>query len=160
MSVAMIRRISTKLLLAVLAAVVLPFLGLAVFVDYQMGGRLSRDVVLSSLKGLAADLAGRVDSVVEQFRGDVRFLSASTLDYWAIQEKFEQDKKRGEWAGTEEFPEILVFRLLLSEQFDAAVLEKGGFDLLVLVDDQGHLVATNHVDHNQQRLPDELLAAL
>ena len=57
----MIRRISTKLLLAVLAAVVLPFVGFALFVDSAMAERLSRDVVVFSLKSLAADLAGRID---------------------------------------------------------------------------------------------------
>src|SRR5688572_4820672 len=78
-SVAMIRRISTKLLLAVLAAVVLPFVGFALFVDTTMAERLSRDVVLFSLKSLAADLAGRIDRQIEQFRGDVRFLARLDL---------------------------------------------------------------------------------
>jgi signal transduction histidine kinase len=156
----MIRRISTKLLLAVLAAVVLPFLGLAVFVDYQMGGRLSRDVVLSSLKGLAADLAGRVDRVVGQYRGDVRFLAASTLNDWAIRERFEAETERLGQDGNGELKEEFVFRDLLAEQFDAAVLEKGGFDALFLIDYEGRLVATNRIDHSRNELAPELLADL
>jgi signal transduction histidine kinase len=156
----MIRRISTKLLLAVLAAVVLPFLGLAVFVDYQMGGRLSRDVVLSSLKGLAADLAGRVDRVVGQFRGDVRFLAASTLNDWAIRERYEEETARVEPVGTDELGKKFVFRDLLAEQFDAAVIQKGGFDALFLIDYEGRLVATNRIDHNRDPLSRELLDEL
>ena len=66
-----IRRISTKLLLAVVAAVVVPFVGFAVFVDQQMAQRLSKQVVLYSLKGLAADLAGRIDRDLEERNLDI-----------------------------------------------------------------------------------------
>ena len=52
----MIRRISTKLLLAVLAAVVVQFLGFSLFVNDTMADR-QREVVLYSLKGLAGNIS-------------------------------------------------------------------------------------------------------
>ena len=103
----MIRRISTKLLLAVLAAVVLPFLGFTLFVNSAMAERLSRDVVVFSLESLAADLAGRIDRRIEQCRSDVALLAGSEVNPWAIGE---HDAER---AGGERDD---VFRQLL-EQF-------------------------------------------
>jgi len=63
------------LLLAVVAAVVVPFVGFAVFVDTQMAQRLSKQVVLQSLKGLAADLADRIDRDLEEWDRDVELWS-------------------------------------------------------------------------------------
>ncbi len=52
----MLRRISTKLVVAVLTAVVLPFVAFAVFIDTQMAERLTRHLVQQGLLGLAKDL--------------------------------------------------------------------------------------------------------
>ncbi|HTF90670.1 MAG TPA: sensor histidine kinase [Planctomycetota bacterium] len=136
---AMIRRISTKLVLAVLAAVIVPFLGFALFVEYQMGERLSREVVLSSLKGLAADLAARIDRDVDEFRRDVRFLATDEACDWAIQEAEE------ERAGVRE---SFALRNKLGKAFDSAVAVKRHFELLLVVDRRGRLVASNRKDPN------------
>ncbi|HVS19250.1 MAG TPA: ATP-binding protein [Planctomycetota bacterium] len=146
-SVAMIRRISTKLLLAVLAAVVLPFLGFTLFVTSTMAERLSRDVVVFSLESLAADLAGRIDRRIEQFRGDVRFLASVDYNAWAIEER---DNR----------PEERTFRPLLEGNLDAAVQVKRSFDLFLLVDYSGRLVASNRLDSNGRPLPAQTLQAL
>jgi signal transduction histidine kinase len=71
----MIRRISTKLVLAVLAAVVLPFVAFAFYIDHQMGARLTRNVVQQALLGLAKSLAGELDTFVSERRED--------LELWA-----------------------------------------------------------------------------
>jgi hypothetical protein len=143
----MIRRISTKLLLAVLAAVVLPFVGFALFVDTTMAERLSRDVVLFSLKSLAADLAGRIDRQIEQFRGDVRYLAGLNLGAWAIDE-------------LDRTPDETTFRDLLVSSLDNAVEIKHDFELFLLVDYQGRLVASNRHDGSGRPLSVEVLAAL
>ena len=51
----MVRRISTKWVLAVLAVVVLPFLGFAWYVDAFVSQRFSDDVVRYHLLGHAAE---------------------------------------------------------------------------------------------------------
>ncbi|NOT30179.1 MAG: HAMP domain-containing protein, partial [Planctomycetes bacterium] len=71
----MLRRISTKLVLAVLLAVVLPFVAFAFFIDEQMAGRLTRHVVQQALLGLVKDLAGQIDYFVDERRQD--------LEQWA-----------------------------------------------------------------------------
>ncbi|MFT6111231.1 MAG: hypothetical protein ACJA2W_004161, partial [Planctomycetota bacterium] len=72
----MIRRISTKWLLAVLAVVVLPFLGFAYFVDSFVSQRFSEDVVGYHLLGHAAELAERLDMILVERRKDAQVLSA------------------------------------------------------------------------------------
>lgn len=143
----MIRRISTKLLLAVLAAVVLPFLGFTLFVNSAMAERLSRDVVVFSLESLAADLAGRIDRRIEQFRGDVRLLASVHYNVWAIEE---QDNR----------PDERTFRPLLEGNLDEAVQAKRAFDLFLLVDYSGRLVACNRKDREGRSLPVETINAL
>ena len=68
----MIRRISTKWLLAVLAVVVLPFLGFGWFVDSFVSQRFSEDVVRYHLQGHAAELSERLDSTVVERRKDTQ----------------------------------------------------------------------------------------
>jgi signal transduction histidine kinase len=143
----MIRRISTKLLLAVLAAVVLPFLGFTLFVNSAMAERLSRDVVVFSLESLAADLAGRIDRRIEQFRGDVRFLSSVDNNAWAIEEQDNQPDER-------------IARPLLAGILDEAVQAKRAFDLLLLVDYSGRLVASNGLDRDGRPLSAATLETL
>lgn len=143
----MIRRISTKLLFAVLAAVVLPFVGLAFFVDTQMAERLAREVVLYSLKSLAADLAGRVDREIATVHGDVRFGASIPTNYWAIDERANEPLQHD-------------FRDLAAATFDEFVLNKGDFDFLLLVDFQGRLVASNRFDRTGAPLSEELVESL
>ena len=71
----MLRRISTKLVLAVLLAVVLPFVDFAFYMNEQMEGRLTRHVAQQALLGLAKDLGGQADYFVEERRSD--------LEQWA-----------------------------------------------------------------------------
>ena len=124
-------------MLAVLAAVVVPFLGFAGFVEYQMGERLSRDVVLFSLKGLASGLAAQIDRDVDEFRRDALLMAADPLCYWAGDEA--NRERSGRSASSS-------FRGLLTDTLNASVTLKRHFELLVLVDQSGHLVASNQQD--------------
>lgn len=141
----MLQRISTRLVLAVLAAVIVPFSGFAVFLDTQMKGRLTRDVARASLKALAADLAERVDRKVDERRLDVVSWSRSPLCLVAI-EQFA--------AGDGTFP------AQLSASFDAAVEEKRVYDLVALVNAEGRLVAHNRVDGDGELLSPSALSFL
>ena len=143
----MIRRISTKLLLAVLAAVVLPFLGFAIFVDLEMANFLARKVVGFSLQGLAADLAGQVDRDIREHKADVILAASSPFADWAIREL--DASHRG---GAE--------RETFGRQLDLTVREKGAFDLLLLLDYRGKYVTSSRVDHRGVPLDEPLLAQL
>ncbi|MBM3988531.1 MAG: HAMP domain-containing protein [Planctomycetes bacterium] len=154
---AVIRRISTKFLLAVLAAVVLPFLALALFVETQMAGRLSKDVVLYSLKSLAADLAVRVDRDIEEFNSNTALLAADPGSYLAIDEALREG--RGELDGEVEDMRRLM-RDTQVQQFDNWVLAKRDYDLLMLVSSHGRCVVSNTVGRSGLGLSEELLADL
>ena len=71
----MIRRISTKWVMAVLAVVVLPFLGFAWYVDAFVSQRFADDVVRYHLLGHAADLSDRLDRIVDERRQDATILA-------------------------------------------------------------------------------------
>ena len=75
----MIRRLSTKWVLAVLAAVVVPFLGFAWFVNAQLAERLSWNVARHYLVSLAGDLAGRLDDLVDERRLDIELWADDPL---------------------------------------------------------------------------------
>lgn len=75
----MIRRLSTKWLLAVLASVVLPFVGFAWYVDVKLADRLSNDIVRYHLLRFAADLADRIDDELGERRLDVELLASDPL---------------------------------------------------------------------------------
>lgn len=151
-----IRRISTKLLLAVLAAVVVPFVGFAWYVDTQVAGRLSRDVVLYSLKGLAADLASRVDRDIEEFQNNVALWALDPGCHLAIDES--EKERAGELEPDDE--NLRLLRDLQKEQFDYWVIGKRDYDLFLLVGADGHLVVSNTLGPSGLRLSDEALADL
>jgi signal transduction histidine kinase len=142
----MIRRISTKLLLAVLAAVVVPFLGFAAFVNWEMAERLSREVVLDSLKGLTLDLASQIDRDLEDHARQIQHWSRDRICQYAIEESA-RDLEAGESKTT--------FRLLLGERFDEAKLAWPEYDLLVLVDGRGRFVVSSNLDERGEVLSDE-----
>jgi signal transduction histidine kinase len=151
------RRISTKFVLAVLAAVVLPFLGFALFVDKEMASRLSKDVVLYSLKGLAADLALRVDRDVEEFETTTALLAADPGSYLAIDEAEREESGELE---AEAPDDRRVMRETQELQFDNWVALKRDYDLFLLVAADGRFVASNTLGRTGQPLAHETLTAL
>ena len=61
-------RISTKLVLLVLAAVGLPFLSFAIYVDQAVTLGFTKQVTQQALLGLSGDLAGRLYRQVDAAR--------------------------------------------------------------------------------------------
>jgi len=139
----MIRRLSTKWVLAVLAAVVVPFLGFAWFVNAQLAERLSWNVARHYLVSLAGDLAGRLDDLVEERRLDIELWAEDPLVEWAL----------GDYAGDE-----VVFVRPLKERFNRFVSRGQAFDLLLVVNAEGVLVAHNSVNRLNEPFEDAVLA--
>jgi hypothetical protein len=86
----MLRRISTKLVLAVLVAVALPFVGFAFFLNEQLAERWTREVVQQALLALVDDLGGQLDAFVDERRRDLEQwagapLTAQALDDHALE---------------------------------------------------------------------------
>jgi signal transduction histidine kinase len=150
--------------LAVLAAVVLPFGGFAVFVDYYVARR-SLEVVKQALLGLATDLAREIDRELEDHRDEMYLWAAEPRNGEAVRESA-SDRAGGGW-GVAETRAIADGRAPLgpgrdlrreeTRAFDRYVRTSGAYDLLLLVDASGRLVACNSVGRDGEPLPPAVL---
>ena len=163
----MFQSLSTKLQLAVLAAVVLPFAGFAIFLESQIAGRMVRDFVRETLRGLAGDLAREIDARLLDREEDVLILASYGKAAWALEEAFGDDLETvgfgasdvladpnaASRAGTE-------FRRGMVRDFDHYLATKPHFDLLLLVGAKGRLAVVNGRDVEGATLPEALLERL
>jgi signal transduction histidine kinase len=160
----MLRRISTKLVLAVLLAVVLPFVAFAFFINEQMAERLTRHAVQQTLLGLVKDLAGQIDYFVDECRSDLSIWARAPLVEEALENHVHersriQRARSAETHGSEgpvswnaatlsrwalgdlrSFGLELQSRASLSRVFDGYLDEEPVYDLIVLVASDGRLV--------------------
>jgi signal transduction histidine kinase len=141
----MIRRISTKWVLAVLVVVVVPFVGFAFFVQTRVADRLSDDVVRFHLLSMAADLAGRVDEKIAERRQDTEILALDPVVNWFTAD-LEDD------AG--------IFAGQVERKFNGLVRVGGVYDFVVAIDRAGKGVAANTVDAHGRALEQDVVAAL
>ena len=123
----MIRRISTKWVLAVLAAVVVPFLVFAWYVDVKLTDRISNDIVRYYMQRFATDLADRIDDELDERRLDIELWASDPLVVWSVGED----------------PEDYI--PLLELDFDRFVRRSPGFDLLLVVDPAGRCVGMSSI---------------
>lgn len=133
------RRISTKLVLLVLAAVGLPFLSFAVYVDQAMTLGFTKEVTQQALLGLSSDLSGRLDRQVEATREGLELLAKQPfLDYLL------ESTRRANAGDMTEDPSTYV------QPVREAFAERQGvgnlYELLALIDTHGHLVLAGGAD--------------
>ncbi len=151
-------RISTKLVLAVLTAVALPFLAFAISIDTLVVARL-RDMASKAMLGLTGELARQLDQLVDQRNQDLALWSGDLLCAFAAQESIERPydpaatevawgpaAQRTRALGDREVYADATFRPYQAEQFDRYLTYKGVYDLLILVDANGRLVASSSLD--------------
>ena len=161
----MFRSLSTKLLVAVLAAVILPFGGFAIFLESQIAGRMVRDYVRESLSGLAGSLAQELDALLLERREDVELLAFDPMAAWAIDEAraepgtFGSSRLLAASAGSE-LPSERGFRSAVVRNLDRTVRLKPAFDLIVLVSPEGELCAMNGRGPDGEPLPEDLVDRL
>ena len=128
----MFRRISTKWVSTVLAAVIVPFLGFAWYVNEQMADR-QWDTVRYYLLSIAGEMADRIDGEIRTRRQQIELLtSAMPLTEWTL----------GDYAESER----VAFARTLTSSFDRFIANSGVFDRLLAVDARGRLVVANTTD--------------
>jgi signal transduction histidine kinase len=175
----MLRRISTKLVLAVLLAVVLPFVAFAFYLNEQMGERVTRHVVQQALLGLVKDIAGQLDYFVEECRRDLKQwsdqpLTRQALDDYRSEVALLEKERRGEsgpggpvlawhaqafasWArdkySTANFGLRFQNRATLAKEFDRYIDLKRVYDLVLLIGDDGRLVTCSSRVPGPDELP-------
>jgi signal transduction histidine kinase len=137
----MIRRISTKWMITALAAVVLPFLGFAWYVDKEVA-KWNATSVQYDLLSIAGEMANRLDSEIREHQIDVELWGATPLTEWAI----------GPFGGDE-----VKFSPLLEKGFDDFIQSRRVYDLILAIDETGRLVVSNSTDPQGTRLPQDVL---
>ena len=135
------RRISTKWVLTVLAAVVVPFLAFAWYVNTQVAkSQLER--VRYYLLSIAGEMAGRIDYEVEVRRQQLSLLvKALPVTEWAVGDYVPNERE--------------VFGVVLRGGFDRFIRDARVFDRILAVDAGGQLVVANTVDGVERDLAAE-----
>lgn len=144
------RRISTKLVLMVLAAVALPFLGFAVYVDQAVTLGFTRRVTQQALLGLSADISGRLDRQVDSAREGVELLAGQPfLEYLLESVRLVRE------GDAVEDPSAFAFKAQLALEERQRVGEL--YELMLLVDSEGEFVTAGRTDaHGRLFNPSEL----
>jgi signal transduction histidine kinase len=141
----MLRRISTKWVLTVLAAVLIPFVGFAWFVDVEMAER-QWDAVRYFLLSIAGDTAERLDNEIRERQFEIELWTTTTpLTEWTI----------GDYGGDE-----VAFAATLKNGFDQFIEDAQVFDLILAIDSKGRLVVSNSKLPGNKPFSDSTLAAL
>ncbi|MCH9058832.1 MAG: cache domain-containing protein [Planctomycetes bacterium] len=126
----MIRRISTKWVLAVLAAVIVPFVGLAWLVNTKVSDRMAGDVVRYHLLTMATELANRIDKEIEERSEDVALVADVPVVNYIVDEK---DTDEG------------AFHIIVEDFINSMVVKKAVYDYIVVIDRDGRGVGTNTI---------------
>lgn len=127
----MVRRIATKWVLTVLAAVLVPFVGFAWYVDTKIAER-HWETVRFYLLTMAGETAARVDEEVGERLADVEtWTRTAPITSWAV----------ADWDGEE-----AGFRPTLQSMFNRVVTGGRGWDLVLAVNAHGELVVSSDVD--------------
>ncbi len=139
------RRIATKWVITVLAAVLVPFLGFAWFVDARIADR-HWETVRYYLSTMAGETAARVDDEVKERLGDVETWTRTVpVTSWTVTD----------WDGKE-----AGFRPTLGATFNRVVSGGRGWDLVLAVNARGELVVSSDVDANGDKLDPAVIAGL
>ncbi|MBK7874346.1 MAG: HAMP domain-containing protein [Planctomycetes bacterium] len=124
-----LRRISTKWILTVLAVVCIPFVGFAWYVDTQTAKR-QWEVVRYYLLTMACDLAAQLDGELHERALDIELQAENLATVWAV-----EDLDGGR----------IDFAKPLQSGFDRFVQKSQVYDLILAVDADGRFVASNVV---------------
>ncbi|MHC4263795.1 MAG: hypothetical protein ACYSWX_14830, partial [Planctomycetota bacterium] len=176
----MFRSISTKLLVAVLAAVALPVAGFAFLIEYRVADKLMLEMVLKTLQGLATDLAQQVDGELVDRRNDVAGWADEPLVWFATQDHLreleslesgtagfttnwglEQVVAHGDGLPIEEsVANASLLRSALTDSFNSFLANRPELALVALIDTEGQLVTCNSTDADGRAMDPALLRRL
>ncbi len=176
-----LKRISSKLVIAVLVAVILPFFGLVFFIDTQIGTRLKENIVRQSLSSLAGDLANEVNTMMRKRNADLLLMASNILgdkaivEYTREIESLKARKRKGlseAWGPTvirkciqdPESDEMWswqnFWRRTQTHVFNQYISLRKVYDLLLLVGPDGKLVTCSSFRPDGSPLDHEIIANL
>lgn len=169
-----LKRISSKLVIAVLVAVLLPFFGLVYFIDSQIDTRLKENIVKRSLLGLAADLGNEVNAMMRKRNSDLQLMTSDILGDRSVLEYIREigDFKTSSWGpdailkwaqdpeSDERWSWKTFWRRTQTDIFNQYVRFREAYDLLLLVGPEGQLVACSSMKPDGTSLNRETLTHL
>ncbi|MDQ1351777.1 MAG: Histidine kinase [Acidobacteriota bacterium] len=177
-----LQRISSKLVIAVLVAVLLPFFGLVFFIDSQIDTRLKENIVRRSLLSLATDLANEVNAMMRMRNSDLLLMTTdilgdrSILEYIGEIEVFKTLESKNKfqpawrpdtilkWAQDPESDERwswkTFWRRTQTDIFNQYIQFREAYDLLLLVGPEGQLVACSTIKPDGSPLDRDTLTKL
>ena len=147
------QRISTKLVLAVLAAVALPFLAFTVYLDQAVNQGFTRRVTEQALQSVAADLGGRLDQLVTSSSDGLDLLAQHTFVNYVVEDS-------AAMLAGDATADPLLWLDEVVESFDRRAATGGLYDLILLVDANGILIASNSINRNREPIAARILADL
>jgi signal transduction histidine kinase len=177
----MFKRISSKLVIAVLVAVILPFFGLVYYVDSEIDTRLKENIVRKSLLNLAGDLAHEVDTMMRKRNSDLMLMASGILGDRAITEAIREERTlkaggpdvgRKAWGAAAvrqwlEYPESdemwsweNFWRRTQSDVLNRYIRLRRVYDLLLLVGPEGQLVTCSSIKADESHVDPKIIAAL
>jgi len=133
------RRISTKLVLMVLAAVALPFLGFAVYMDQAVTLGFTKRITQQALLGLSGDLSGRLDRQVSSAREGVELLAGQPFLGYLLESV--RLVREGDAVAD---PSAFAFKAQLALEDRQRVGEL--YELMLIVDSEGKYVTAGRTD--------------
>ncbi len=166
-----LKKISSKLVIAVLGAVILPFVGLVYFVDTQIDTRLKINIVNQSLLNLAGDLAHELNTMMKKRNSDLLIMSAGIPPGRAIQEhlgQVESDRYNSlshqKTFFTDQPPtretKNFSWRNIQTETFNRFVQLRKVYDLILLLDQNGKVVVCNNINAEGEKIDFNLILHL
>jgi len=176
-----LKRISSKLVIAVLVAVILPFFGLVFFIDTQIDTRLKENIVRQSLLSLAGDLANEVNTMMRKRNADLLLLASDITGDKAITEYIREieslraQKQKGrskawspttiqKWIQDPESDEMWswenFWRRTQTDVFNQYIRLRKVYDLMLLVSPDGKLVTCSSLSADGSPLKHEVIAPL
>jgi signal transduction histidine kinase len=146
-----LKGISSKLILAVLIAVILPYFGLVFFIDTQIDPRLKENIVRQSLLGVAGDLAGKIDKLIRDCNADMGLMASGIFGDAAIDEHLSEisSQRRDN-----------VWRQSQTDLFNQHIRFRKVYDLFLLIGPDGKLVTCSTINPDNSPLDKKTVTQL
>src|SRR4030095_8057146 len=127
--------LSSRLLIAVIVAIAVPFAALAYFIHDVVEKRITRDMTEFLLKNKARDVADKINLLLQERRRDLRYWSGEGTAVAALRD-----------------PESPEAHDALQRSLNRFCIDKEVYDLLLVVDRSGRIVAWNTQDAHESDL--------
>ncbi len=177
----LLKRISSKLVIAVVVAVILPFFGLVYFIDSQIDTRLKENIVKQSLLSIAGELSGEINTMMRKRNTDIQIMSTDVLGDRAVTEYLREVqplKIKGQAPQSKAWNSKALVKLFndpdsdemwswqnywrrhQTDMFNRYIRYRKVYDLILLIAPDGKLVTCNSINTDGALMGQPTISAL